>query len=296
MKRVLIIGASGLVGFHLYKWFQKSYIVLGTYNTHSFDFLIHLNIIDKKELKFRLNKFDPDIILLPAALSAVDYCESNKAECFAHNIQGPNNLIQLIKDRSVKLVFYSTDYIFDGKNGPYSENDKPNPLNNYGKAKLETEKNIQKHLKDYLILRITVVYGWELIGKNFIIRLINNLTKRQVIKVPMDQFGSPTYVENIAEATFKLIQLDKQGIYNVAGPQIMDRYNFALKAAKIFDLDSSFIKPVRTSILNQIALRPLKAGLKIDKLLNTIQIKMFNPHEGLLYMKKNKDFFDNLLF
>ncbi|MHA1132353.1 MAG: SDR family oxidoreductase, partial [Candidatus Helarchaeota archaeon] len=150
-SQVLIIGASGLVGFCLFELFIKNYKVVGTYYKNKIKDLIHLNLLDKSELKATLNAVKPAIILLPAALPNVEFCETNPEECWKHNVTAPLNLINLIKDTSIKLVYYSTDYIFDGKSGPYSEDDIPNPINVYGKAKLETEKQISKYLTNYLI-------------------------------------------------------------------------------------------------------------------------------------------------
>jgi len=288
VEKVLVIGASGLVGSSLYERFSKEYEVIGTYNSHKFANLIHLDLLDISELKKILNEFNPSIILLPAALSSVEYCEENKDDCWKYNVTAPSNLIRLIGKSDTKLVFYSTDYIFNGEEGPYSEEDIPNPLNNYGKAKLETENNIINNISNYLILRTTVVYGWELLGKNFIYRLIENTKKHQVTKVPKDQNGTPTFVENVAEATLKLIKSNKFGIYNVAGSELMSRYEFAKIAAEIFNLDKNHIHPVLTTDLNQIASRPLNGGLKIDKLRKNIKINMMKPREGLVHMLKNK--------
>lgn len=287
-EKVLIIGASGLIGYSLYEHFLKDYKVLGTYNTHSFDNLIHLNLSNKTDLENILRKINPDVILLPAALTAVDYCEKNRDACWNTNVTGPNELINLIKKQDTKLVYFSTDYIFDGKNGPYSEEAEPNPLNFYGNAKLETEKNIQNNLIDYIIIRTTVVYGWEHLGKNFIFSLRESLNNGLSIKVPRDQIGTPTYVEDLAKVTYLLVSSEKKGVYNVAGPEIIDRYNFALTAANVFNLNKALIKPVTTSELKQLAERPLKAGLRIGKLLKNIKIKMRTPHEGLENMKRNK--------
>ncbi|MFX1294024.1 MAG: SDR family oxidoreductase [Promethearchaeota archaeon] len=287
-KKVLIIGASGLVGYSLYEHFSKDYEVIGTYNTHPFNNLIHLNLLNRKNLGKILKKSNPDIILLPAALSAVDYCEKNKDECWNHNVNGPDNLIRLIRKSTKKLVYYSTDFIFDGENGPYIEEDVPNPLNNYGKAKFETELNIRTNLLNWLIIRTTVVYGWEHQGKNFIYRLIKTLREGSTIKVPKDQVGTPTLVDNLAEATKKLVDANKTGIYNVVGSELMDRYMFALTAAGVFDLNKSLIEAVTTSELNQLASRPLNGGLLINKLIKDIKIKMLAPKEGLEYLKRSK--------
>lgn len=290
-ETILIIGASGLIGYSLYEHFSKEYSVIGTYNTHKFNDLIQLNLLNKIELEKILRKFKPKIILLSAALTNVEYCEKEKNECWTQNVIAPLNLIKLIKNSSINLVYYSTDYIFDGKNGPYSEEDSPNPLNTYGKSKLETEINIRQNLTNFLIIRTTVVYGWEHLGKNFVCTLIKSVQSGRTIKLPKDQIGTPTYTENIAEVTLELIKLDKQGIYNVSGPQLMDRYSFALIVANVFNLNKSLIEPVNTSELNQIAPRPLNAGLKINKLLKSVKIEMLAPRKGLQHMKKNgKDY------
>jgi dTDP-4-dehydrorhamnose reductase len=286
-ETILIIGASGLIGSSLFEHFSKKYSVVGTYNAHSFNKLIHLDLLNKDELEKILKNVKPEVILLPAALTNVDYCEKEKNECRKQNIIAPLTLINSIKNSSVKLVYYSTDYVFDGKNGPYSEEDNPHPLNEYGKSKLETEINIKQNLTKFLILRTTVVYGWEHLGKNFVYSLIKNLKSGQTIRVPKDQIGTPTYVENIAEATLELIKSDMHGIYNIAGPQLVDRHSLALIVAEVFDLNKSLILPIKTSELHQLAPRPLSAGLKINKLLKSIKVKMLSPREALQQMKQN---------
>ena len=138
-ETILIIGASGLIGFSLFEHFSREFPVVGTFNTHRFNNLIQLNLLNKDKLEKVLKNVKPKVILLPAALTNVDYCEKDKNECWKQNVIGPLNLIQLIRNSSVKLVYYSTDYIFDGKNGPYSEEDNPHPINVYGNSKLETQ-------------------------------------------------------------------------------------------------------------------------------------------------------------
>ncbi|MHA1268775.1 MAG: SDR family oxidoreductase [Candidatus Helarchaeota archaeon] len=284
-QTVLIIGASGFIGFSLFQYFSRDFNVIGTYYSNKTQNFIHLNILNQKELNEIITKYTPNIILLPAALPNVEYCEENFQACWAHNVEGPLNLIKNIKKLDIKLVYYSSDYIFDGKNGPYYETDTPNPISNYGKAKLETEKNIIDNLSNFLILRTTVVYGWERNRKNFIYRLIETTNRNEEIRVPSDQIGTPTYVEDLVKATFKLITVNQIGIFNVVGPKLISRYDFSLIAADVFNLNKDLIIPVLTKELKQKAKRPLNAGLKIDKLLKTIDIKMLSPYEGLKKMK-----------
>jgi dTDP-4-dehydrorhamnose reductase len=285
-RRVLIIGASGFIGYSLYKVFRKNFDVLGTYYSNKIANLKFLDFLDESQLVSIIKDFDPKIILLPAALPNVEYCEKNSEECWKYNVEAPMKIINQIKNLNIKLVFYSSDYIFDGQNGPYSEISDPNPLNEYGKCKLETETRIINNLKNYLIIRTTVVYGFERNRKNFIYRLIDTLNKGIKIKVPYDQIGTPTYVDNLSEATLKLIEKDRGGIFNIVGSDLLSRYKFSLIAAKVFNLNKKLIIPVQTSELNQKAERPLNAGLKIDKLLANINIKMYEPPEGLIDLQK----------
>ncbi len=282
--KILIIGASGFLGYSLFQKFSKNFDILGTYYSNKTKDLVHLNFLDQNELNSIISEFKPSVILLPAAMPNVEYCEINFDDCWKYNVKGPLNIINLLKKSNIKLVFYSSDYIFDGKNGPYSESDLPNPLNNYGKAKLETENNIKSNLSNYLIIRTTIVYGWERNRKNFIYRLIDTLKDHKILKVPKDQIGTPTYVEDLAEATLQLVQKDQIGIFNVVGSELISRYQFSLIAADIFDLDPTLIIPVYTKDLGQVAARPLNAGLKIDKLLRTINVKMSTPIVGLKKM------------
>ena len=203
------------------------------------------------------------------------------------NVQGSLNVIKATQRIGAQLVFYSSDYVFDGKSGPYQETDQTNPICVYGKQKLEVENLITDLLDDYLILRITIVYGQELQGKNFVTRLINSLKKKETVKVPVDQIGSPTLVNDIAEASCKLVEQNQRGLFHVAGTDVISRYDFALTVAQVFDLDSKYIIPIDTPSLQQPAPRPLKAGMICDKLSSTINWKLKNAIEGLNLLKQD---------
>ncbi|MEW6096740.1 MAG: SDR family oxidoreductase [bacterium] len=284
---ILIIGASGFVGSFLYEILAKEDEVIGTFYPRESEVkgFQYLDITDRKSVEVLIREIKPHVIILTAALTYVEYCEDHQKEAFDINVLGTTNVVLMAKEVNAKLVFFSTEYVFDGKKGPYSEIDLPNPISYYGKTKLEGERVIIDNLNDYLIIRTTVVYGYEKDGKNFIMQLIQKNKDRQVMNVPLDQYGSPTFRDNLVAATIELIQKDKRGIYNVVGSEVMNRFDFSVLAAEILGLDKSLIIPKTTSELGQRAPRPLNAGLKIDKVKQEIETKLLSPKEGLEILK-----------
>jgi len=287
--KALIVGASGLVGSHLFNACKaRGWDVFGTYHNFIQAHLTFLELQDVEAVRSLLQISQPQIVFLPAYLSNVDYCELHIDETYKINVVGSLNVANAAKDIGAKLVFYSSDYVFDGENGPYSEQDIPNPICVYGQQKLEIEQKITSLSNNHLILRITIVYGWESQGKNFVSRLIKTLDANQTIRVPQDQIGSPTLVNDIAEASCRLVEANATGLFHVTGPDCIDRYHFALEAARVFNLPKDNIISVLTSEFGQAALRPLKAGMKSDRLSKTLNWQMKGAFEGLTFLKDNQ--------
>ena len=286
--RIFIVGASGFVGRIMFEYLSGEHETFGSFYLNPVKGLIHLNMTDLKAVKEILTSLKPDVIIHPAANPNVEYCEEHPKETWQVNVEGSRNIIETAREIGVKFVYFSSDYVFDGTNGPYSEDDVPNPINEYGLQKLAVEKLIKNYLEKYLIIRITVVYGWEPRGKNFVMGLIKNLKNGDFMKVPYDQIGSPTYANNMIQAVKELIEADKTGIYHVAGTDVMDRYTFAKNVAEIFELDENLLIPVTTNQLNQKAKRPLKAGMKVDKVQKDVSIRLMSVRNGLEDMKNTK--------
>lgn len=216
-------------------------------------------------------------LLAPLHLSAVycvggatdvERCESDHAWAMQTNCFGPAALAAASRD--LPFVYFSTEYVFDGVDGPYSEISPTHALSVYGKSKLEGEQRVLEAHPNPLIVRTTVVYGPDRQGKNFLYTLRRLLTSGQTMRVPADQISSPTYNVDLAHATAELVALGQTGVFHVCGPEIVSRYDFALQAAQILNLDASRIQPVATADLNQKAPRPLRAGMLIDKLRATL--------------------------
>ena len=286
--RVFIVGASGFIGRIMFEYLSREHETYGSFYSNPVEGLIHLDMTDLKAVKEILTSLKPDVIIHPAANPNVEYCEEHPMETWQVNVEGSKNIIETAREIGAKFVYFSSDYVFDGTNGPYSEDDVPNPINEYGLQKLAVEKLVANSLDNYLIIRITVVYGWERSGKNFVVGLINNLKKGRSMKVPCDQIGSPTYANNMVQAVKELIEADKTGIYHVAGTDVMDRYTFAKNVAGIFELDESLFVPVTTDQLSQKAKRPLNAGMKVDKVQKDVSSRLMSVKEGLEKMNNTK--------
>lgn len=285
--KILIIGASGLVGSHLFREGElRGHTIIGTYYKHAAEKLHFLDVTNQQSVKEKIKEFNPDMVIYPAAKPHVDYCEENPEETRAINVEAVKNVLPEIAERKIPFVYFSSDYVFDGEAGPYSEEDKINPISVYGKQKAECERMVQEACQKYIIVRTTGVYGWESEQKNFVASLIRRVGAGEHLSVPVDQFGSPTYARDLAKALFDLIKNKATGIYNISGPEVMNRYEFALVIASVFGLNQTFIKPVNTLDLKQPAARPLKAGLVITKLERETGVKMLAPTEALKIMKK----------
>lgn len=270
--RLLIIGASGLVGSALLNEAKnRGHEVQGTYLANNFNGLQKLDYGNTKEVNKIISDFSPGFILCPAGKVNVDWIEQNPGEAWNNNVSKLNVLFECGGRKDIPVAFYSSDYIFDGNSGPYSEDAIPNPINFYGKHKLVSEIMLKTFLpKEYLIIRTTWVFGQEKQGKNFLYSVIKNLSSGKEMKVPDDLNATPTYVKDVARCTLDLIEKGYTGTFNISSGHCISRLDFAKNIAKAFDLNSSLIIGVRYDTIQLPANRPLKAGLKNEKINKTI--------------------------
>lgn len=265
--KVFIVGASGLVGSHCLKYFKEQRVeTTGSHYSFPTRDTIYFDPLDSDQ-GFNLKEYDPDVIVHCGALTNVDYCESNPDESTNLTLKSAERLTDYCREYKKKLIYISTDYVFDGTAGPYYEHQKTNPINVYGQHKLLAEQAVST-LDDYLICRITNVYGEEIRAKNFIARLIdflsNNVDKH--MSLPYDQFATPVYAGDIARMIFLLIRDRKKGIYNLSSNDYYNRYQLAFKVKSYFPENSSVtLSSVSSMELKQTAIRPLNGGLLNNK-------------------------------
>lgn len=287
--KYLILGASGLVGGNCLHYFRsKNENVIGTYFSfpvEGIEFFDTLNL--NAHDNFDVNAYNPDIIIHCGALTHVDYCEDHKEESFQKTVQSTINAVAMAKNLNAKLVYLSTDYVFDGKKGFYAENDEVNPLGVYAEHKLEAEKHVQS-ISNYLIVRITNVYGDEVRGKNFISRLIENMQKNEPmdLRLPYDQYATPINAYDIARGIYLLIENQKNGIYHFGSTDYLNRVQLAQKVMHYFGHEKVKLTPIATSEMNQAAKRPLKGGFDTSKFHTEFRNFRFHSVDEYLILKK----------
>jgi dTDP-4-dehydrorhamnose reductase len=272
----LVVGASGQVGGALLIELERRNLeCLGTYHkTLPPDVsLLQLDLGRPADIMALVGRLKPSYIYVPASYTNVDGCEENPDLSYAINVQGVKSIAQAAKMFGAKLIYFSSDYVFDGIAGPYSEDDPVSPVSVYGRHKVMAEEIAASETKSEtgasaaLIIRTTVVFGKEWQKKNFVLRLIRSLSEGTEVPVPKDQIGTPTLNSALAHTTLELVLANETGVFNVAGDELCSRYDLARAVAAEFGLDEGLLVPVQTCMLDQKAKRPLRAGLKVDKVL-----------------------------
>eukprot|EP00240_Pyramimonas_obovata_P003539 CAMPEP_0118932070 /NCGR_PEP_ID=MMETSP1169-20130426/8996_1 /TAXON_ID=36882 /ORGANISM="Pyramimonas obovata, Strain CCMP722" /LENGTH=873 /DNA_ID=CAMNT_0006874667 /DNA_START=50 /DNA_END=2671 /DNA_ORIENTATION=+ len=273
--RVLVVGASGQLGAALVEQFGQRNCI-GTYNTVQTDpAYIHLDLediaADATLGEAWLERIHPDVLCICAAFTWVDGAESQLTKAFSVNATAPAHLAAAAQKLKIQTVFISTDYLFDGEDGPYDETAVPNPVNVYGMSKLEGEQKVLAACPSALIVRTTTVFGPEQQTKNFVSQVNKALAvEGNVFRVPNDQLTTPTYSKDLALVTRKLLATNASGIFHVVGPETMSKYEFAVKIATHAGLDVSMLQAIPTDSFCQKAKRPLKGGLTCQKLVGVL--------------------------
>ncbi|HET9488688.1 MAG TPA: dTDP-4-dehydrorhamnose reductase [Methylomirabilota bacterium] len=285
--RALVVGASGQVGAALsVRLAARGHRVIATHHRTPAPSTRQLDFTDAAATERIIDETRPDWIFCAAGLIHVDYCEEVPAEAYRANRDAPAAAARLAARRGARFIYYSTEYVFDGRAGPYGEADQPDPLSVYGRSKLEGERAVVQANPGSLVVRTTVVYGPEPQGKNFVYQLLRRLRAGERMTVAVDQRSSPTYNEDLAAASVELAERGVGGVIHVAGPDILDRYAFARTACEVFDLDPESLTPVPTAELSQRAPRPLNAGLRTDRARALLTTPLRGPREGLEAMRR----------
>jgi dTDP-4-dehydrorhamnose reductase len=289
-EKILITGASGLLGSKMAELCREQYKVISTYNTKPFfPNSAKMDITNRSETSRIFSEFKPEIVVHTAAETNVDKCETDKKYAWKINAVGTRNVAEASEELGAKMVYVSTDYVFDGEKRLYSEEDEPNPINYYGASKLEGEKYVADLCKNYVIARTSVLYGWHPWKSNFVKWAIESLRGGKQISVVNDHFNSPTLADNLAEILLEIIKKDLKGVYHTAGSERINRFDFTLKIAETFDLDSSLVKPIKMSELKVwVAKRPRDSSLCVDKIQRELKTKLLNGKEGLEKMRKTE--------
>jgi dTDP-4-dehydrorhamnose reductase len=273
--KILITGSNGLLGQNLIALFlkdKKSYEIFGfskgKNRSGRTDFEYQSIDITKKELLIEKTvQINPDFIINTAAMTNVDACENDRIGCFDLNVNVVQNLTDICSEINAHLIHLSTDFIFDGEKGNYTETDAPNPLSYYGETKLLSEEILEKSTINFTILRTILVYGLvnDMSRSNIVLWVKESLENKKEITIVDDQFRTPTFVEDLALACKISVDKKATGVFNISSNQLLSVFEIAQEIADVFDLDKSLIKPISTSTLNQTAARPNTTGFDLSK-------------------------------
>ena len=272
MTTILITGASGQLGMSLKRIFNSKYEIISTTgNNNPTGSSMYLDVTNPMLFKEVIETTNPDLVINLAALTNVDHCEKNPELAYSINIGGMDNLVNAFKG---PIIHISTDYVFDGEDGPYKEEDTTNPLNVYGLSKLESEKLLLDHSENSLVIRSNVLYDYSSKSEaSFLNWVVDSLTQEKEINVVEDQWNNPTWTGSLAVVIDRAIDTQLTGLVHWGDGDLVSRFDFANKIADVFNLKKSLIKPILTSELNQTAKRPLKSGLKSDYAQNILNLE-----------------------
>lgn len=291
-KRIVITGANGMLGQRVVHYLSHfiNYELLGISieDKPVFDNVEYekVDLTNRDDLKKVIYNFCPDFIINTAAFTNVDLSETERETAWKVNVKGVEYLAEASRAIDSHIIHISTDYVFDGKRGPYSEKSRTNPVGYYGRTKLASENILKTGGVLNTIIRTNVLYGIADSRPDFVRWVITSLRSGKEIRIVTDQINNPTFIDDLAQAINKIIEYKKQGLFNIGGREFLSRYDFTLMIADYFNLDKTRIKKIVTDDLNQPAKRPLKSGLLTLKAETEIGYKPHTILEALSIMKK----------
>jgi len=290
VTKILITGGSGLLGKALMETAPSEYSISATYFPNEPDVLtgagfFKLDITNKSEVLSSIKRINPDVIIHTAAIGNVDYCEKNKDVSWVTNVEGTKNIIEAAGECNAKIIYISSNAVFDGNNPPYKEEDDVSPLSYYGETKVVCERLIRNSGLDNAIVRAILMYGWH------------NSAERQNIftwvlgsevplKIVNDTYTNPLLALNCADAIWAITLKEKTGVFHIAGADCVTGYDFALKIAEVFHLDKSMLTPVSDDYFIEMIPRPSNTCFCIDKMERELKIKAMGIDEGLKILKE----------
>lgn len=287
--KIAITGANGFTGQHVTQFFASKgfqvhaisrgvarFETLSPIQYHSCD------LTDMPSVEMVFNTIQPDWIIHIAAMSKPDECHINRENCLLQNVQATIHVGKAALKYQARFIYFSTDFIF-GENGPHGEEDQAAPLNFYGESKLQAEIWVKEHIPKYVILRPVFIYGPELPGSrpSFIQWVQKQLLQGNTIKVVNDQQRTPTFVSDICTGLETIIVENHNGIFHLAGAEIITPYEMALEVANCLSLNPNLIEAVDSSSFPEPVKRAKQSGLKIDKARKVLNYKPHSFAEGV---------------
>lgn len=293
MKKIFVTGGSGLLGSTIINMALSKFDVYSNYNTNKVELkrvnFHKIDLCQSDEIKI-IEEINPDLIVHCAALTNVDYCEKNAHMAYKVNVLATVNLMKIAKKIKAYVIYISTDSIFDGRKGNYKENDTKNPLNLYGKTKLEAEDKVLFGYDNSCIIR-TNIYGWNRLINKFSLAewIINKLERNKRVFGISDVFFTPILVNDLSDIIFELYNRRYNGVLHVGSIDKCSKLDFAFKLARIFEFNEELVQPISINDLKLKALRGRDMSLDVSKAKKYLQVELPSIEEGLKKMKDLRD-------
>ena len=290
-KKILLTGSNGLLGQKLVSLLIQNtdiQLIATSRGANRMDFTDgynyqELDITNAEQVAEVIEKMRPDAIIHTAAMTNVDQCESEKILCWEMNVKALEYLVKACEKYKIFLCHLSTDFVFDGESGPYSEEDKPSPISFYGWSKYAAEEIVKRSQCAWSIVRTVLVYGItnDMSRSNIILWVKNSLEAQKPIKVVTDQLRTPTLAEDLAIGCWLIVNQKAEGIFHISGKDFLTPYEMAIKTADFFQLDKSLISQVDSSNFIQPAKRPPRTGFVLDKAMSVLGYNPVSFEEGI---------------
>jgi dTDP-4-dehydrorhamnose reductase len=285
----LVTGANGLVGSRLCRLLAQrgAEVIAAGRGPARFDPLpgvryVEVDLTAPDQVRALLAAHKPDVVVNPASMTDVDGCERTPHEAYLANAALPAQLAELSKSQGFHLLHVSTDYVFDGANGPYATDDVPNPRGVYAITKHIGEQAVRALAGSWAIARTAVVYGWPTAGRNnFGAWLVSSFAEKKPVKLFSDQFVSPSLALNVAAMLAELAERKLTGIWHTSGSTVIDRVAFGRALCEVFGFDATLITPTLLADLKLASPRPPRSGLKIDATAATLKAQPLALAESL---------------
>ncbi|MFQ5941268.1 MAG: dTDP-4-dehydrorhamnose reductase [Nitrososphaerales archaeon] len=282
--RILITGATGLIGREVASTAVDlgHDVCSGQHKTKpDFGKPIDLDINDTGSVENCFKRASADAIIHLAALTNVDQCETERELALQANAKAVETVAKEASKYDSHLVYMSTDYVFDGYRGMYSEGDKPNPLNWYGESKARGEEAVERYASSWCIARTSTPYGLHPHKKSFPVLVAEKLSSALEMQVLDDQYTSPTYVRNLAKMLIEIAEHKFQGIIHVSGSTRVSRLDFAKLLANRLDLNRDLLRPIRMQNIKWVAKRPRDSSLNVEKAISSLKAKPESTEQSL---------------
>tara|TARA_Y100000816_G_C26065982_1_gene560230 strand:- start:27 stop:908 length:882 start_codon:yes stop_codon:yes gene_type:complete len=287
MIKTAVIGATGYIGSHLIQEYRKKYTnCFGTKFNNPDDTLTFLDL-RKPDLDISmLEKSGHKDVIITSAKPNIAFCEKNSSEAFKINVEGTLNLIKKLRNSSLKTIFLSSDYVFDGKKGSYDDTDYTKPNTVYGKQKKIIEDEIKKLTNNFLVLRLSKVYGLKKGDNTIFDQAANQFKKKEKIYAAKDQFFCPTLIDDLIRAIIEIQNKDLKGYINLCSPEIWSRYEMFKLLAELLNEGTQNLKKIKLYDLKGMEGRPLNTSMK-SQTVNHLKLKFFPLKDALNSISKN---------